>query len=284
MNKTTSTFVPLDAIEVRERLRDVDGDWVAFLADSMAERGQLQAIEVREKAEGRYILTAGAHRLAAARFNNWPTIEVKVVNATDLEAEIREIDENLFRRDLSALDRATHLARRQDIYQELHPETTQGQTGANIRWMRRTNLSFASEVAAKLGVTDRDIRRSILRARAIAPDVREKIAGTWIAGHGVSLDALAKLGASDQRKVIVPMLRAEDPIKSVAKAFSEVTGRKDTSPDVDSEQLAKLMDAWRRSSGKARREFLDWLASIDALPAKRAAAKREFDLEDEEAA
>lgn len=271
MNREPSRLVPLSLIDIGERLRSVDEDWVAFLADSMAERGQMQPIEVRDAGNGRFTLTAGAHRLSAAHLNGWSEIEAKVVNASDLEAEIREIDENLFRRDLNALDRASHLARRQEIYLELYPETTQGKAGANIRWMRRTELSFASEVAAKLGVTDRDIRRSMARYAKIAPDVREKIVGTWISDHGVTLDALVKLGPSDQRKAITLMLRAENPVKSVARALAEANGQLAPIPDVDGQQLGRLMDAWRRSGIKSRREFLDWLDAEGELTAWRAA-------------
>ncbi|MFT8664020.1 MAG: hypothetical protein ABF772_03195 [Acetobacter orientalis] len=45
-----------------------------------------------------------------------------VKNVNDDEVELLEIDENLCRRELSALDRATFLTRRQDVYQKLHPE------------------------------------------------------------------------------------------------------------------------------------------------------------------
>lgn len=271
MNTEPSRLVSLSLIDVGERLRSVDEDWVAFLAESMAERGLIQPIEVRDGGGGRFTLTAGAHRLAAARLNQWEAIEVKVVDATDLEAEIREIDENLFRRDLNALDRATHLARRQEIYLELYPDTTQGKTGANIRWMRETSLSFASDVADKLGVSARDIRRSMARHTKIVPDVREKIVGTWIADHGVTLDALVKLGPSDQRKAVTVMLRADNPVRSVAKALAEVNGQQAPIPDVDAQQLDKLMDAWRRSGVKARRDFLDWLDGEGELQAWRTA-------------
>lgn len=284
MNTSGTEIVEIDRVYVADRLRAVDDDYATLIAGSFADLGQLTPIEVRPQAPGWFELVAGAHRLAAAKLLGWTQIQAAVRESSDLEAELRQIDENLVRRDLNPFDRATFMARRQDVYVALHPDTAQGKAGASTRWNATAKLSFASDMAARTGVSERDIRRSVARYRSIAPDVREKIAGTWIANHGVSLDALAKLGMSDQRKVIGPMLRADKPIKSVAKAFAEVTGRKDVSPDVDSEQLAKLMDAWRRSSGKARREFLGWLASIDALPAKGGVALRAFDLTDEEAA
>lgn len=259
MNMEPSRLVRLDLIDVGERLRVVDHDYALMLAGSMEQMGQLTPIEVRPMASGRLALVAGAHRLAAAKQLGWDTIAAAVREATDLESELRQIDENLVRRELSALDRATFLARRQQIHLTLHPDTTRGKTGAMARWHATAVLSFASDVAEKVKVSERDIRRSIARFTKLAPDVREKLSGTWIADHGTTLDALVKLGPSDQRKAITLMLRPDNPIKSVARALEQANGQLAPIPDVDGQQLGKLMDAWRRSGGKSRREFLDWL-------------------------
>lgn len=271
MNMEPSRLVRLDLIDIGERLRVVDHDYALMLAGSMEQMGQLTPIEVRPVANGRFALVAGAHRLEAAKQLAWDTIAAVVREATDLEAELRQIDENLVRRELSALDRATFLARRQQIHLTLHPDATHGKTGALARWHATAVLSFASEVAEKVKVSERDIRRSIARFTKIAPDVREKIVGTWIADNGATLDALVRLGASDQRKAITLMLRRDNPIKSVARALAEVNGQLAPIPDVDGQQLGRLMDAWRRSGIKSRREFLDWLDAEGEIAAWRAA-------------
>lgn len=259
MNTEPSRLVPLDLIDVGARLREVDHDYALMIAGSMEAMGQLTPIEVRPMPGGRFELVAGGHRLAAAQRLGWSDIRADVKEATDLEAELRQIDENLVRRELSALDRGTFLARRQQIHLTLYPDTTQGKTGAMVRWHATASLSFASDVAAKVGVSERDIRRSIARFTKLAPDVREKIVGTWIADNGVALDALVRIGPGEQRKAITIMLRPDGPVKSVAKALSIANGVKEAAPNVDDAQLAKLMDAWRRSDAKARREFLNWL-------------------------
>lgn len=271
MNTEPSRLVSLSLIDVGERLRVVDDDYALMIAGSMEQIGQLTPIEIRPMDGGRFALVAGAHRLEAARTLGWETIAAVVKDATDLEAELRQIDENLVRRELSALDRATFLARRQQIHLTLHPDTTHGKTGAMVRWHATATLSFASEAAEKVGVSERDIRRSIARFTKIAPDVREKIVGTWIADNGATLDALVKLGPSDQRKAVTVMLRADNPVRSVAKALAEVNGQQAPIPDVDAQQLDKLMDAWRRSGIKARRDFLDWLDGEGELQAWRTA-------------
>lgn len=275
MNSAGTLRIPLDRIEVGARLRKIDPDYAAWVAASMAEIGQMTPIEVRPAGHAnahRFRLTAGAHRLEAARLNNWKEIEAKVVKASDLQAELREIDENLFRRDLNALDRATALARRQEVYLELHPETARGKAGAEGRWRQTTTMSFADITAAKLGVTGRDIQRAISRFNKIPPDVRDKIAGTWIAEKGVELDALARLGPEEQRRAVKLMLQEAHPAASVAAALKALNGEAEAAPSEDDQQLEKLLAAWRKAGAKARRQFIDFLWDEGALPAKRAAS------------
>lgn len=270
MNTEPSRLVRLDLIDVGERLRRVDDDYAQLIAGSMEGVGQLTPIEVRPTSAGRFALVAGAHRLRAAQINGWGAIEAIVREQGELEAQLREIDENLIRRELSALDRATFMARRQEVHLALHPDTARGKAGAVARWHAMDKLSFASDAATKLGISARDIRRSIARFAGIAPDVREKLAGTWIADNGAVLDTLAKLSPTDQRKAITLMLRPDAPIRSVARALAEANGQQAPMPDVDGQQLAKLMAAWRSSGAKARREFLDWLDGEGELSSWRA--------------
>lgn len=69
-----------------------------------------------------YKQIAGGHRLEELKLAQIENAWCVVKNVNDDEVELLEIDENLCRRELSALDRATFLTRRQDVYQKLHPE------------------------------------------------------------------------------------------------------------------------------------------------------------------
>ena len=267
MNTTVTETVRLDLIDVGERLRQIDMDYAMLLAQSMSEVGQLQAIEIRPKNGGRYDLVSGGHRYTAAGINGLLEIRAEIVKSSDLEAELRQIDENLIRHDLNPLDRSTFLARRQELFIQLHPETAQGKAGAKARWDANDKLSFASDVAAKMGVSPRDIQRSIARFTKIAPDVRDKIAGTWVSRKGSELDALARLGPQEQRKVVKLLLQETAPTKSVAAARRELTGNVEASVDVDAEKLSRLQEAWRKSGAKVHVQFLDWLDESGALAA-----------------
>ena len=254
--------IPIDRVTIGERLRAVDADYVSLIASSMGDIGQMTPIEVRAISPAHWELVSGAHRIAAAKLLRWTDIHASVLDVGVLDAELRQIDENLVRRELSPYDRATFLARRQDVYLALHPDATQGKVGMKARWHTTDKLSVvscATDVAGKLGVSPRDIRRSIARFTQIAPDVREKIVGTWVADNGAALDALARAEPSDQRRAIVVMLRPEDPVRSVKAALLLVNGAADAPVDVDAEQLAKLLRAWKDAGKQAKALFFTHL-------------------------
>jgi ParB family chromosome partitioning protein len=247
--------IPIEHIDVGPRLRQVDHAFVQVLAGAMADNGQQQMIEVRPMPSGRFDLVDGAHRLAAGSANGWTHIDAMVRKMSDDEKELREIDANLVRRDLSPFDRATFLAHRQKVYVRLHPETAQGKAGAEGRWMQRNFSSFASETAEKAGVSPRYIRRLIARHTKIPEGVRALIVGTWIANSGPVLDALARTEPSDQWKCLTVMLRAENPVRSVKAALLLVNGAADAPRDMDAEQLGRLQRAWKDAGMQAKALF-----------------------------
>jgi ParB family transcriptional regulator, chromosome partitioning protein len=269
MNSPGTVRIPLDRIDVGPRLRKVDPDYVEYVAASMAEIGQMTPIEVRQVGHAnahRYRLVAGAHRVEGARRNNWTEIEARIVKVTDLQAEMREIDENLFRRDLNALDRAIGLARRRELYLELHPETAQGKANHAARQGKTTFMSFSKDVASRLNVTPRDIQRAIARSK-IVPDVREKISATWIARKATELDALVRLTPDEQRKIVKLMLQEAHPAPSVAAARKALSGEMAPVKGIDDQQYEKLLSAWRKAGAKARRSFIDHLQREGVLDA-----------------
>lgn len=193
--------IPVERIIVANRLRPVDADYVQMLAASMAETGQHTPIQVGPaNAEGLHRLIAGAHRHSAALAAGLPSLQAIVFSGSELEARMLEVDENLLRRELSEMDRAVFLAERKAIYEALHPETAhgkapKGKVEENFHIPGRE--SFAAETAKKLGVSDRQVRTYLARAR-IEPELRAQLAPTRWADHGATLDALAK-AAPDHR-------------------------------------------------------------------------------------
>ncbi len=262
--------LPLDRIVVGQRLRPVDDDYVAMLAASMAESGQHTPIHVGPAgADGRHPLIAGAHRVAAAPKGGLVELQAIVFRGDALQAQLLEIDENLMRRGLSELDRAVFLARRQEIYLALHPETGRG---GNRRKNQNDNLSlwsqtpaFTEATAQKLGINRRSVERAIARSR-IEPDLRQLLALTRWADHGATLDALLKADAPTRRRLVLALTRDEKPAKTIGDAMAEVRGKRNT-PDPAEEQFLAMRSRWEKAAPKARRKFLAYLAEIGAVPA-----------------
>jgi ParB family chromosome partitioning protein len=262
--------LPLDRITMGERLRPVDPDWVALLAASIAERGQDTPIQVSPADRaGQHRLIAGAHRLAALRQAGIATARATIFRGSAAEARLLEIDENLMRRELSALDRAVFLAERKRVYEELHPETRQGENRRTDKFVRTVGVtSFAKETAEKLGLSDRHIRRAIKRSR-IEPELRARLATTRWADHGATLDALARAEPATRRRLVEALTRAEAPAASLAAARAEL-GERPAPRTPEQIELHRLMEGWRKAGRAARRQFFDFI--LDSTGAEMTAA------------
>ena len=84
----------------------VDDGALAELTASLGEHGLVQPIVVRAKGD-RYQLIAGQRRLAAARRLGWAKLPVRVLDVDDRQMSEIAIVENLQRRDLDALEKAS---------------------------------------------------------------------------------------------------------------------------------------------------------------------------------
>ncbi|WP_439596497.1 ParB/RepB/Spo0J family partition protein [Falsiroseomonas sp.] len=264
--------IPLDHIEVGERLRAVDADYVAMLAASMEERGQDTPITVGPAdANGRHRLFAGAHRTAAARAAGLSHIDAIVSDATGLEAELLEIDENLMRRELSQLDRSVFLAKRKELYEALHPQTAHGKASKN-KGKEKSQTSatfpgrFSAATAERLGLSERTIQQAVARAK-IDPQVRAMLASHPVADSGAELDKIAAQPALVQIKIASALTRPDSPARNVSAALSEFAGAPSSSPAAETQRLLQaLLSAWRKAgankAGKAaRKQFLAYLVS-----------------------
>ena len=82
---------------------------------------------IEKEGEYAWVVVAGFHRIEAAKAAGQADVHVIVVeNATDLELELIEIDENILHRPLTIVQEARALARRKEIYQQLNPSTKRG--------------------------------------------------------------------------------------------------------------------------------------------------------------
>jgi hypothetical protein len=153
-----------------------------------------------------------AHRLEAHRQLGRERILARIVVVSDLEAELIELDENLARIPLTALERGEHLLRRKQIYEELYPEAKHegapGKRGGGKTARDATVASFAEDASAKTGLSIRTIQDDVKIAR-LSRDARRVIRGTPI---------------EDQKRVLLQITRIA-PDKQAAVAEAVASGR-----------------------------------------------------------
>lgn len=201
--------IPVGAVQIGPRLREVDADWAEALAAMIAQTGLQHPIEVILAGATRYTLIAGAHRLAAVKLLGWPEIPARIVEPETenvaLEARLHEIVENIGRRELSALDRAAHVAELSVVYGQLYPEPPRGgdrrSKTAKINLANLANLKnwpFRKEIAAKTGLSERTIRRAVDLIRRLHPEVVAMLRAHRAADNGAALGYLAGLSKDRQ--------------------------------------------------------------------------------------
>lgn len=200
--------LPTTHIFTRKDARKVDEASVAGLVASIRELGIINPLRVRaavrhvDGAEASaYEVTAGAHRLRAARKLGLETVPCVVVDDDDLHAELAMIDENLCRAELSPSDRASQTARRKAIYEELHPETRHGEN----QWSRQVGEStverFTSETATAIGKSERAVQRDAERGEKVCEEALNLVRGTAL-DTGSYLDKLKRIDTREQVETV----------------------------------------------------------------------------------
>lgn len=242
------------SINIPDRMRQLNQVKVDGLAESIADIGIQTPIHYRllydiEINEHRYanaaFLVAGAHRIAAAIKLGLAEVPCLEVDCDDLEAQIWEIDENLYRSELSPVEEAAHLTRRRELWEAMKG----GKTIPTPTAGGQQDVAFAANTAKAIGRTKRSINQKLARAENVV--VLDDVKGTSL-DKGVELDALAKLPEVEQRD-----------LAERAKAGEQVSARKPVSPkdatndfEAVTVQFNRLVIAWNAAGPDARQRFL----------------------------
>jgi ParB family chromosome partitioning protein len=212
-------------------------------------------------AAGIHRLIAGGHRVAAAALLGWSEIDAIPFGGSELEAELLQLEENLARHELNPLDRATFLARWQEVYQALHPGARRGGDRRGKSFRDQTaklavrSGGFSAAVRERLGLSDRSVERAVALAKALTPEQRDMLAGTDIARNGAELALLVRLPHAD-RAAVLEQAAARGGAGRVAELLRAAKGIA-VERDADPERWFKrLMEAWRKASKRERTAFL----------------------------
>ncbi len=209
-------LVPISEIKVNAGRREVDPEGVQELVDSISKVGLLNPITIDRE----HTLIAGLHRLEAAKLLGWTEIECNVSSLEGLLAELAEVDENVVRKGLSAVEYSDLLLRRKEIYEALHPETKNGgdQKSEKIRTSKCRSdsmKSFVQDTAEKLGVGRRTVERQIQTAKNLTTEAKDIIRDTGTKITKKDALKLSRLEPEQQRDAASQLAAGE--IKSMGE-------------------------------------------------------------------
>lgn len=275
MKYIETKFVSFDDIDLGSSWRAQKPEWVDALAAKIAKNGQKTPIELvaQDKGKKPYRLVAGRHRVAAIRQNGGTEIRADIfapeAKHASLFIELAELDENLDRHELDHLDSAVFIGRREEIYLQLYPETSQGKAGANARFGHANEtISFAKETAELIGLSERSVQRKTRIYRSISPEIRKRLQGTEFANKEGELYQLTYRSEEEQSQILDMCLREEEPVVSFRVAGDILDGVTQKQKSAADQQYEKLYDTWKRCDSKpARTKFLNDLIEMGVIEA-----------------
>lgn len=266
--------VPLGEIVVPDRLRKVNDDQVMAIQASIDAHGLLNPITVRATPAakgGKFTLVAGAHRLRAMALLKEDTISALVVDADKEEAILIEVEENLFRNELSALERAIVVQSYRDVFEKKHGKIARGgdkKSKGQLAPLVRHNLTdlvaeeaangFSAYAAERLGLSHDAIKRAYRIARSLIPALRECLHGRPEADNQSFLLKVAGWEPSRQTALARWIGDGKDPSQFM---------QADTQPEAPAEQKAfgAILRNWRGLPGNTRWQVLTELEILDIL-------------------
>ncbi|KAM3100282.1 ParB N-terminal domain-containing protein [Phormidesmis sp. 146-35] len=250
------SLIAIDKVTIGQNRRALKDQKVSELMQSIQTNGLLNPITLDQN----LTLIAGLHRLTACRLLGFTEIECNVVNYTDHDrTRLAEIDENLIRNELEALERAELWLERDQILDRLGLRARSGDNQYTQRGSvpgsppPKTTLELAKET----GYNDRTFQQGKQIARDIAPEIKQELRGTAIAKSPKALLKVARAGSDDRK-------RAEQ----AEQALREATAQR---RQAEADEQAKIAAAAR---AKQKELQLVALRSTEAEKAARSATRK----------
>ena len=211
-----------------KRRRSLNVKKVTELAESIKANGLINPVTLH-KTENGLTLIAGLHRLEACKSLGFDRILCTIQEVSANQAELLEIDENLMRQELTVLEQADHIARREEILEAmglrrqvgryekpeehlplLEPEKSNGEI--------ISPLKTTEDIADEIGLKPRSVQFRKQIAKNIDPEVKETLRDTEIANSTTQLVEVARMEPEKQKEFAEAVQSGE---VSTVKEFKE---------------------------------------------------------------
>lgn len=274
--------IRIDQIDASDRLRPIDPQWAAALGAIMAREGQRTPIEVCQlPGRAGWKLVTGGHRVAGAALEGIEYLKAIIVGANLAERRMREVSENLWRRDLNPIDRAAFVAELVALHKEargIDPAKDGRVASIMTRWQKAVKeeaadttatiagvYGWGQDVGAAIGLSERTIRNDLALYRRLMPSLVAALRDQRhpLATNGAQLQALAKLEHAEQARVVETLL-ASPAIKSVNDALAKVRGS-NRAIDPEAKRLSTFIGTFQRMGLAEKKGALAQLEGL--LPA-----------------
>ncbi len=210
---STVKIVRIELIKVKGNRRPLKTEKVAELKDSIAANGLLNPITLDQELN----LIAGLHRLTACQLLGFKQIECNIIEYEDAkQARLAEIDENLIRSELEALERAELWLEREQLLEQMGLRAKPGDN-QHVRQQTTSILSSpktTQELAKETGYSKRTYQYGKQIASQILPEVKQAIQNSQMADKITALLEIARAGSEEHKQ-------AEEAEKAERQALTE---------------------------------------------------------------
>lgn len=258
--------IPLAAIRIEKRARPVNEESAQVIASSITERGLINPITVRitpaaNHGQTPFTLVAGAHRLRAYEINGQMEISALVVKADAFEAQLIEISENLYRNELSMLDRALFVLKFREMWEErngkINPKGGRplGKQGNYYPVIFASGRELSSRVQERFGFGIETFKLVNRIGQNLHPSLRDAVRGTDAEDDQKLLLKLAKLPSSEQAGIAAALKFEPDINKHLA-----LNTRQKPALNPDLKTFEALKVAWKNAPKHVRQQFLAYIS------------------------
>lgn len=251
-------MVLISAIDVGDRMRDVDEYEAAKLSESIAMRGLDNAITLREipGETHRFKLVSGGHRIRAHQMLGLEYIRADLRQMPDDEATAIERDENFFRFGLTVVESALAVGTFIDDWEAANGKLKWGGDRSENSKMTSCHLANPFEdLSEKSGKSKRTMQRLNEYYRKLGPDTLRTLRGNNIEDNASELKALSDLGHEQQRACANSIVAGDfKSVKEWRRAVGDDNGPVLMTPEEEWE--VKFVDLWERGRPAWRKNIL----------------------------